>query len=453
MLRWLSVRITKLCFRALRDGSAVVSPLMALMIIPIAGATAMATEMGQWYYFQRAMQNAADAAALAAAITNNNTGSGSTSLAEGRAAAAKFGFEDGEDNTEVDIAVVTCPTGAAAGAICYEASLSKVLPITLSALVGFRGNENDGFAQRIPAVAVTTTAGSAEDACIWSLSPGANSFTSNGGPKPDLAGCSIVSNGDATCNGHDLGADVGAAVGTSTGCGETQVSGVEAPEDKYADLADNIPANDCGGSYATIPAKKSDPALPANNVLTAANANTRKCGDVQLSGDVTLTGSNTLVIFNGTLDLNGHNLRTASGATATIIFSGDNAASAVRGPSDSSTGTVVPALDITAPSSGTWQDIAIYQDPRMTPPASSLDITYTGNDPTWDISGHVYLPRSNVTFSGAVNKSSTGHACFVLVAWTILVNGTGSIFADNNACSENGPGPTVGADTREKLVL
>ena len=55
MLRWLSVRITKLCFRALRDGSAVVSPLMALMIIPIAGATAMSVELGQWYYFQRAI--------------------------------------------------------------------------------------------------------------------------------------------------------------------------------------------------------------------------------------------------------------------------------------------------------------------------------------------------------------------------------------------------------------
>lgn len=445
MLRKLGARISRLCFRALRDRNAVVSPLMALMIIPIAGATAMATEMGQWYYFQRAMQNAADAAALAAAINNSSTGS--TFEAEGKAAAAKFGFIDGANNTSVDIAVVTCPTGAAAGATCYEAALSKVLPITLSALVGFRGDENDGFAQRIPASAVATTAGAAKEACIWSLSSGANSFTSNGGPKPDLAGCSIVSNGNATCNGHDLGADVGIAVGVSSGCGATQVSGAAAPEDKYDDLAPNIPANNCS-SYFKKPSKPKDDALPVSNLLTAANANTAKCGDTQLTGNVTLTGTNTLVIYNGTLDLNGFTLSTDSGATATIIFSGTNDAnSTVRAPSGSGT------LNIAAPSSGTWQDIAIYQDPRMTPPASNLDVTYTGNNPTWDISGHVYLPKSNVTFSGAVNKSSTGHACFVLVAYTILVNGTGSIFADNDECSAGGPGPTVGADTREKLVL
>lgn len=312
----------------------------------------------------------------------------------------------------------------------------------LSSLVGFQGDEKGGFAQRIPAIAVATTAGGpAQTACIWSLGTG-NSFTSNGGPKPDLAGCSIMSNGNATCNGHNLGAEAGIAVGTSSGCGKTQVSGATAPIDNFAPLASNIPANTC----SSYPAK---PSLPASNRLSGAmNLNTTRCGDVQLTGNVTLTGSNTLTIFNGTLDLNGHTLKTESGASATVIFSGTNAASSVRGPSGNGT------LDIQAPSSGPWSGVALYQDPRMSPPASSLDITYKGNQPTWNITGLVYLPKSNTTFSGAVNKSSNGTSCFVFVAYKILVNGTGSIFANNNQCAAAGlTPPGIGSATREKLVL
>ncbi|MBN8848539.1 MULTISPECIES: pilus assembly protein TadG-related protein [unclassified Sphingomonas] len=446
MLRWLGDRLWALCLSGARDRRGAISPLMALMIIPIAGATAMATEVGQWYYFQRALQNAADSAAIAAATNNSSTGS--TYLNEARGAARGFGFVDGQSNTTVTANVVTCPAGAGSGATCYQALLTKTVPVGLAGIVGFVGDKGGGK-QGIMASAIASTGPGGtggKQACVWSLGPG-NSFTSNGGPKPDLSGCSILSNGNATCNGHNLGADYGLAVGTASGCGKTQISGVTAPTDTYAPLASNIPPNNCS-SYPTVPSKKKDPPLPASNVLTGAQTiNQSFCGDVQLSGDVTLSGSNTVTIFNGTLDLNGHTFKTASGASATVIFSGTNDASSVRGPSDSGT------LDISAPSSGTWSGVAIYQDPRMSPPASSLNISYSGNQPTWNISGLVYLPKSNVTFSGAVNKSGSGTACFVLVAYTILVNGTGNIFANNTACGTSGlTPPTVGGGTVVRLV-
>lgn len=451
------------CVRALRSGflrdrRAAISPLMAIMIIPIAGATAMVTELGQWYYFQRSLQNAADSAAIAAAT--NNSATGSTYLFEARAAAQKFGFVDGQDNTSVTASIVTCPAGSPVGAVCYQASLSKVLPIAISAIVGFRGDANGGFAQTIPAVAVATTSGSAKTACIWSLSTGTNSFNSNGGPKPDLAGCNILSNGDATCNGHDLGADVGMAAGVSSGCGKAQVSGATPPTDPYAAKATRIPTNPCTGAkpYPEKPVGS----LPASNKLSGTmnlGTSATRCGDVVLTGDVTLTGSNVLTIYNGTLDLNGHTLKTETGssANATLIFSGTNAESSTStknpdSPARAPTGS--GTLDIKAPTSGDWSGVALYQDPRMTPPQKNLDVKYTGNQPTWNITGLVYLPRSNTTFSGIVNKSGDGASCFVLVAYTILVNGTGSIFANNNQCGTAGlPAPSIGAATREKLVL
>jgi hypothetical protein len=70
--------------------------------------------------------------------------------------------------------------------------------------------------------------------------------------------------------------------------------------------------------------------------------------------------------------------------------------------------------------------MAIYQDPNLT---TGVNLSAAGNSPTWDISGVVYLPDSIVTLSGAVNKSSNGQACFVMVMDQITINGTGDVLA------------------------
>ncbi|WP_150293572.1 pilus assembly protein TadG-related protein [Sphingobium estronivorans] len=435
-----SVRLLlKKWFRHAVSETAAVGPLMALMLIPISGAVAMAVEMGQWYYFQRSMQNAADTAAIAAATNNSTTGS--TYIAEAKAAAAPYGFVDGQNSATVGATVVTCPTGVAAGATCYQASLSKVLPISFSALVGFRGDAayGSGRGQTIVASAIATAGGAGRTFCITTLSTANNSLQSNGGPKPDLGGCSLYSNGDATCNGHDLGADYGYARGTNRGCGVNKVSNAAAVTDNFAALANYIPTNNCGGNYPKTPSQ--------TKVSSDITANVTYCGDVQLTKNVAVTKANTTItIFNGTLDLAGNTLSTASGASVTVIFGGTTATNIMT---DSANGGKSGSLDLTAPSSGNWSGVAMYQDPRLT---SMVDTTYAGNKPTWNISGLVYLPKTNLTFSGAVNKSSNGATCFGLVAYTILVNGTGSIFANNTQCPGMGLNLPGTAATREKLV-
>ena len=78
-------------------------------------------------------------------------------------------------------------------------------------------------------------------------------------------------------------------------------------------------------------------------------------------------------------------------------------------------------------------------------------ITAAGNNPTWDISGLVYLPHSSVTLSGAVNKSSQGLRCFELTVDNVTVNGTGDVFANDNQCSAAGLNQTSGG-SRGNLV-
>jgi hypothetical protein len=50
----------------------------------------------------------------------------------------------------------------------------------------------------------------------------------------------------------------------------------------------------------------------------------------------------------------------------------------------------------------------------------------------------VYLPKSNVTFSGAVSKATYGARCFGMTVASITVNGTGSIFANDTECAAAG---------------
>jgi len=449
--------------RACRSGA--VAPLTALMLLPISGALAFAVELGSWQYMQRSAQNAADSAAIAAATVDSAGGKSgtTTSLMEAQAAAAKFGYVNCTSNTTVTVedtvatAGFTCPTGVPVGSTCYRATISTQFPLLFSKVIGYAGS-GSGVQQIVSSAVAINKGGGVQlkQICVWSLSPGTNSFQSNGGPKPDMAGCSLLSNGGMTCAGHDLGADYGIAVGTSSGCGQTQISGSKGISDPFASLASNIPANTCS-SYPQLAKSAGKWTVAATNQLSGSynwTGNHIRCGDTQLTGNVTLTGSETtIVIENGRLDLNGYTIKTAAGAAATILFSGDNSSSYYHYPTSLSGGGTI---DIKAPdstSSSVWKGVAMMQDPKLT---TNVGFTYTGNDPTWDITGLVYLPKADLTFSGIVNKSSTGTSCFVLVSYTVLVNGTGQIFANTDCQTAGLTPPTLdvggGAVIRERLV-
>jgi hypothetical protein len=269
----------------------------------------------------------------------------------------------------------------------------------------------------------------------------------NGAPKANMAGCNTMSNASANCNGHSLGADYGDAHITDSGCGIIQTSNVPVVPDPYVGLASNIPPDPCS-SFPQKPASKKGTPLPATNLWTGAQTlagNVVICGDLQLTGNVTINApaGATIVIENGQLDTNGYTIQTASGSSATVVFSGDNSGTYTHASTGGGT------IDIQAPSSGPWSGVALYQDPKL---KSGVDMSAAGNSPTWDITGLVYMPHANVTFSGAVNKSSNGTSCFAMVVGDITINGTGSILA-HGGCAGSGLNlPTGQVPGRGQLV-
>ncbi|MDB5444604.1 MAG: hypothetical protein JWP73_2980 [Phenylobacterium sp.] len=413
--------------RLLGDRRGNVAIVSALVLPALMGSFGLGTEVASWYANQRAMQNAADSAALAAA-TNASTNYG----VEAKAVTAHYGYTDGQSGVVVTTSnAAACPGG---GSTCYSVTITKSLPLILAQFVGYSGDTTlaGAAAKRIRATAVAVQGTVQRPYCLVALGQMGTTIQSNGAPNADLSGCNVMANGNANCNGHNLGADFGDAHGSNSGCGVTPDSNMPILPDPYAGLAPNIPADTCSGSYPQEPATKNAPALSVTNQFAGSyswGSVQRVCGDMQLTAPVTISnsgGPTVLVIYNGSLDTNGYTLQTASGSALTIVFAGSNAYRHV--PTGGGT------LDFNAPTSGTWSGVAIYQDPSLT---SGVDMSSAGNSPTWNITGLVYLPHASVTFSGAVNKGSNGAACFAMVVNDITINGTGSILA-HGACGQAG---------------
>ena len=410
--------------------------LVALAMPVLVGTMGLAAETSYWYVHQRGMQNAADAAAIAAA-----TNAGSGYAAEAQAVAAKYGFQNGSGN----ITVTATNPGTASGctAKCYMVIVSDKVPLFQSqVLTGKTGTT---------ALAATSVArnGAAHPYCILALGSVATDIRSNGAPDANLNGCNVMSNTGATCNGSNLNANIGEAHGTNSGCGVVQKSNAPVVNDPYKSLASNIPADNCGGSYPQETGKNNS--VPNANQWGSGSytlsGNKIVCGDQKLTANTYISAPSNavLVIENGILDTNGFLFQTTAGSGLTIVFTG----AASNGnyqhyPIGSGT------LDIAAPTSGTWKGMALYQDPNLVDTGGNLDISYAGNNPTWDITGMVYLPNSSVTFSGTVNKASNGLSCFGLTVGNITINGTADMLSNTQCAAAGVTLPTGGS--RAQLV-
>jgi Putative Flp pilus-assembly TadE/G-like len=415
------------------DESGVVAVIIGLVAALVVAVVGLGVDVVGWYRTDRAMQNAADSAAVAAAT--NGTG---TYQNEAKAVTSQYGYVDGSNGVTVTaLNNQTCPDGQTD---CYKVTVSMATaPQFFSQVVGLPA----------PPLSSVAMAGGTQihQYCLLALASAGTSpaITSHGAASADMTGCNIMSNTGSTCTGHNLKATYCDAHGTNNGCGINERSKVRAVTDPYSGLASNIPSDTCGGTYYSEPTKKSKTPLPSSNQWSGSKtlpATTTICGDLQLTGNVTLTTASpgsVLVIRNGILDIGGYVLQTASGSALTIIFSGPDASGSYNhviqdGSGSAATDCTVSCINIQAPTTGTWKGVAIYQDPSLT---KNVSFTYAGNSPTWDITGLVYLPHADATFKGAVNKSSFGASCFSLVVNSVLIDGTGAI-EETGGCAAAG---------------
>jgi hypothetical protein len=386
-----------------------VTPIMAIVLIPLVGAFAIATETSSWFLNQRSMQNAADSAALAAATNNTGGKTPANWDQEARGVATRYNYTSGVNNVTVTPTYpVTCPAPWTGN--CYQVTISRDIPIRLARLIGYQGDVAMGGARgkTVSAIAIARPTGNGTY-CLTALGAAADAISFKGAPSLDLTGCDIASAGGASCNGHSgdtVGHSYVANAGDNKDCGPNEIV-TSAPADIYAGLASNI-TNPCGTRVA--------------NTVGAASWTSNKsyCGDVTLTGNITVTSDVVLTIGQGQLDIGNFNITTTGSGHLTILFTG----AAGDGFSHIFTGN--GTFDFAAPTSGPWSGVAIYQNPVLT---TGVDISNVGNSPTYNVTGLLYLPHSDVSIKGAINHKTGGDNCMSLAANTIDIRGTGSIFA------------------------
>jgi Flp pilus assembly protein TadG len=443
------------------DRRGTVAVMMGLLLPIMIGALGIGFEVSSWYLRTRAMQNAADAAAVAAA-----SNASSNYNVEAIAVAKQYNFVDGSGDVTVtpDASNADCPAGLNVQPtdLCYKVTITSLVPLYLSQVVGYSGNAtvNGARGQSLSSTAIAYTPEIKQPICLLGLNPTGNAVRTNGSPNANFTGCTVMSNSNAQCNGSNLLAWMGIAVGTNgggAGCGDRQLSNQQPMDDPFKQDADNIPSDlGCKNNWLQENDKNFN---NSNNVWSSAptitNDQIRVCGDLQLQSDITINAATPTVLYveNGKLDLNGHTLRTNN---VTIVFTGQNtdpkAPTYLHYPYDSPGNKGV--LDMRAPTTGPFAGIAVYQNPNLT--SGDLGLTYSGSSPLWKISGFVYMPNADVTLSGAIDQASNGAQCFAMITGSVTINGTGSIYAqtpDASACTAAGyQTPATAIPGRAQLV-
>jgi hypothetical protein len=374
----------------------------------LVGAMGLGGEVGYWYYRQQEMQSAADSAAVAAAAAG-----GSSYRQEARGVTARYGFVNGQGDVSVEVENgVTCPTPPT-GLIysdCYRVTVESLVPLFLSPIVGYKGNATvDGkpvAKTKLVSTAVAARVNTSRKYCVVTLGEAdvKVDLDVNGAPKANLSGCGVMSNEAMVCSGaaRQFAAYADSPTGDSSPCGQvSHNTPTQGMVDPYAKLADHIPSPLC----------KSTTQLSA----PPTEAEVRYCGGVKLTADITIT-TPTVMVINGKLDLNDHKL---TGSALTIIFTGINGYVDGKG-----------TLDITAPTSGVWKGVALYQDPA----AQHVDFKVSGSQQKFIVKGLFYFPEAHLTLNGAVNKDVNPAPCLVLMVGSLKVDG-GGFFANSDKCT------------------
>lgn len=416
-----------------------VAALFGILLVPLVGAIAVGTEVAGWIVEHRAEQNGADSAAIAAAAEGGD-GTGQFQNV-GLDVAHQYGFVNGADSVTVQIQQLAIGKGSALASVCalgcYQATITKTMPITLASVVGYTGTGKG--TQQITASAIAASVAVQGPFCVVAMGTGGKHGTGitidGGGSSPSNLTCNAFSIGDLTCNGSHAQVTLGVAntEGKIKGtCGDqNQFSGQSPPANINPFAADQsfVPADSCGST--SFPMNFTSPGgswSAGNNQLATVDPNWDGgtqvfCGDVDIKGTVTLSSSTptTIVIENGNLNLeSGAEIQTTGTGGVTIVFAGSGSYSCSNCGVPTNFFSGGGSLDIAASSSGNWDGVAIYQSNTL--PIQSTN--FSGSSPsTIDISGALVATQADLAVNGDIGRASAGKSCFTLFVDSLSISG------------------------------
>jgi Flp pilus assembly protein TadG len=400
----------------LRDESGQTLIFVAVSMSVILGFAAMAADVGTLLHDKRNLQIAADAAAIAGAVEEKVNPAAAQVRAAGAAAATQNGFTNGSNQVTVTVnpPPVSGPHAGAAGYV--EAIVSQTEPVFFMKLFGFPS-------MQVTARAVAFNGATSTNCMLATNGFAADTIDMQGSFNANFPGCSVVDDSnnanalDFTGAGGSLSAG---SVGVVGGAGGHTGDSSPAPVTGIAPISDPL---------ANLPAPTYDPAsctaVPAGTSWGPASPGGTVCysGNISVKNNITMSAGT--YVFTGNLDLGGHGSLTGTGVT--MYFAGPNGQ--LGGPGNGNT-----TVDLTAPTSGPYNGILIYQD------RTDANLAEFNGTPITNLTGIIYIPDAALEFSG----NSTSNLVTDLIVNQFILQGNTTVNITNyNTTVSNSPLTTV----------
>ena len=394
-----------------RRGNALMIAGLSLPLL--VGAAGLGTDTVQWVVWKRELQRAADSAALAGVYARAQDNPSMTDVQ------AVSNDLDENNHTMVDLLAGYPQVDNPAG----PGWISPVrVRLAIKKDLGFSGM----FLSDAPTIEAVATAAMIEDGtyCVVALAP-SGSALQIAGSSNTVMGCGAISNSqDATeavgvnGNAHNFVATPISSVGgtTATINGSPDVRSFQLPmEDPYADLPTSVPP---GENCTAFNSHKETRTATVDGVQVTKTHLTPGCFSNFNAGNGTFHLDPGVYYLNNTnLNLSGQTRLVGEGVT--IILTGTNPGSISMNGNSS--------IDIKAPTSGVYANMAIIQSPNA---AQGNNNTINGDNAT-AIDGAIYFPNGDIKFSG-----STGQAfqCAMVVGYTVEFTGNATVQNNTAGC-------------------
>jgi hypothetical protein len=375
--------------------------VIAGIVLPVVvGFVGLGAEVSHWYFTQRKVQNAADAAAFAAAVQLRVGGSLAAMEEAGLDSSERTGF----DRSVGTWTFASPPTsGDFIGPEAVEVVLTENRPRLFSALFAEGTVPFSGRA--------VARVGAASGACVLALDPeAADSITFTGNSDSEFVACDVVTNSvhpDAitVIGTGDIDVDCLAAVGgvTVSGSGQLLLNRCAAPVENSHRFDDPFAAIPEPWSWGHCEPKTVFDGPPGRTYDISPG---RYCGGMAVKRNVNLAPG-TYVIDGGTLSVESFGSLSGSGVT---FYLANNADLHFAGTAD---------IEISAPTSGTLAGLVVFAE-RDNHPDNTYEINGSSSS---HVDGAIYAASGIVVVEGA---STNNGGCTRVVSRMIrFAGGTG----------------------------
>jgi len=356
----------------LSDESGAVLIVAALAMTALLGFLALATDVGVLFRSRRNIQIAADAAAIAGSVNYLHIGSTSSAIAAAKSASSSNGVTDGSSGAVITVNIPPAGGPNAGNPAFVEAMVSKPKNTIFMGMFGFKT-----MTVNARAVAGTPTYG---QVCIWLMANSGKAFELQGSYDIEATDCGAYVNSTSsnalsvTGNGGTMNTLFLDVVGSSTSIHATSPTAPTLNAAPRKSPWGNLtgPTENNGGcttidkTTTTVSGDMSASAPGLGNAICYQKAVTLSGatlgpGVYMFEKGVTISG--TVTVNGGTLDVSGGTFNQPSNTL----------------------------LNITAPTSGTYDGIALLQPSNNT---SQLQVQFGSNNQTFD--GYIYAPGAEV---------------------------------------------------------